>query len=233
MPDNYDPAVNLRMHPGLNMHLYGLNPYQEHIYRVVFAPSRRTLVCGDHGSGYTEARWMPEYGHIGDLWVMEKWLSGIEIEPRGKAAWDRERSINGPYPERGDYFWCHTFETCTPDEANLAKLVSWINEGKNRPYGEVRAACENKYNQETKSTESMQDSLIRDALPAFGMAPLVGYGGGRGTKTATIIRSANELGLPLKTGRTHNPEETVLMQLDNPSELLGNQKEQDFANTHS
>jgi len=214
MPDNYDPAVNLRTYPGLNMHLYGLNPYQENIWRVVFAPSRRTLVCGDHGSGYVEARWMPEYGHLGDIWVLEKWLSAAEIEPGGKAKWDRERSVNGPYPERGDYFWCHSFETCDPVNANLDKLISWINEGKNRPYGEVRAACEKTYQAETRATESMQDSMIRDAMPAFGLAPLVGYGGKRGTKTATIIRSANELGLPTKGGLGSNPDEKVFVELN-------------------
>lgn len=183
---------------------FGQNPYQENMFRIVFAPSRMSLVCGTFDDGSTGGRWMPLYGHLGDKWILEKWLTPFEFCRMTREQWDREMLVNGPFPDRGEYEHCHTFETCTPAEANLDKLIMWINEGKNRSYDEIRAACEAKYQSEDRDVANMQESVIRDALPAFGTVPLVGRGGGRGTKTDRIRKTAAELGLPTRGGMSSN-----------------------------
>ncbi len=196
----YDPLVNLQHYPGIPMSRYGLNPYLEPLFRIVFAPSRQSLVCGQFWDGNTGGQWLPLYGHVGDKWVMEKWLSPYDFCKMSRDRWDREMQVLGPWPDRGEYELCHVFDACVPAAANLDKLIMWINEGKNRPYAEVRAACEKVYAQETKDTERMQEAAFKDALPAFGTVPLVGYGGKRGSKNGGLKLSANDLGLPVKSG---------------------------------
>ncbi len=209
---DYDPAVNLRHHPGTPMSRYGLNPYLEPVFRIVFAPSRQTLVA----DGFGNARYLPEYGHLGDKWVMEKWLSGMEFCGKSRERYNLEEGLtNGPFPERGEYVLCHTFEACLPSEANLDKLVSWIKEGKNRGYQEIRTACRNQYEYDAKEASRFQDDVIRDAFSAFGNAAFVGGGranhrlGGRNPKTQPILKSANELGLPLQGGKIRNKTRSV------------------------
>ncbi len=197
----YDPKTDLRHYPGIDMSIYGQNPYGENLFRIVFSASRRSLVCGTFADGSTGGRWMHLYAHLGPLWILERWLSPHAFTGgMTREKWDQTMSINGPFPDRGEYDLCHAFEACDPTQANLDKLIMWINEGKNRRFDEIRSACADVYAQEDKDTGNMQDAVIRDALPAFGAAPMIGPGGGRGTKTGLILRSANELGLPTRPG---------------------------------
>ncbi len=46
--------------------------------------------------------------------------------------------------------------------------------------------------------------MIRNRLPAFGSVPMIGRGGGRGSKTARTVRTAEELGLPTRAGLLSN-----------------------------
>jgi hypothetical protein len=94
-----------------------------------------------------------------------------------------------------------------PSEANLEKLISWIEEGRKRSFSENREACQADWDAEQRDISLKSDAIIRNALPSFGIAPMVGRGGGRGTKTRPILKTAQELGLPVggnkfKAGQT-------------------------------
>src|SRR5215472_819456 len=65
-------------HWPMPMARFGLNPFGEPIYRVVFAPTVRRLIFGQFADGYTGARVRPSYANVGSKWILEKWISGQE-----------------------------------------------------------------------------------------------------------------------------------------------------------
>lgn len=175
---------------------FGVTPYGDPLYRIVFAASRRSLIFGEWPDGRTEARYEPRYAELHNVWILERWLPAAEYAGCDRETWDRTLSILGPYPERGEYELAHVFEACGPVDANLEKLISWIEESRKRSYWENRTALKEHYEQEQKGVRSVQDAMIRNRLSAFLDAPMSGYKGGRGSKTRPIVKTAEELGLP-------------------------------------
>jgi hypothetical protein len=202
----YDPVANLTSYPGLNMRRFGVNPYNEPLYRIVFASSRRHLVYGTWPDGSQKASWVRKYFQVGDQWIMERWLAPQEYARMSKEQWNREMLILGPYPDRGEYEICHTFETSTPDDASLEKLISWIEAGRHVSLAEKTTFQREDAEREAKAVSNQQDDMIRNRLRHFGAVS--GYGGGRGELCAPILRTAEELGLPTVGGkrRTRNPK---------------------------
>ena len=215
---NYDPVRNLRHYP-IPMGRFGKNPYGENLYRIVFAPSRRHLVYGEWPDGSQQANWVRKYFQVGDQWIMECWLPAAEYACMPRERWDREMLILGPYPDRGEYELCHVFETCAPSDASLAVLINVIKEGRRRPLAEKIAFERVDAERERKAIGDRQEAMIRNWLPAFGTSAMAGYGGGRGVKTAPILRTAEELGLPTQGGqfrskqRPHRPEFQVRLEI--------------------
>ena len=197
---DYDPKTGLRHHP-TSMAKFGLNPFQENLYRIIFAPSRRHIVYGEWRDGSRRASWVKTYAALGDVWVMERWHTAFEFTRMTEQSWNESMTVLGIYPSRGEYEICHIFEACAPEHANLDKLVMWIEAGRNRSFSENRTACQQDADRREKETSAEVQDRIRDILPAFGTAPLIGYGGGRGTKTMPITKSAEELGLPTSPTR--------------------------------
>lgn len=202
---DYDPVTDLRHYP-LPMGRFGKNPYGENLYRIVYSDSRRNLVGGLWNDGTKGYRWAPTYDQIRGKWVLERWLAADEFAGCSRESWDSTLVdpnsgylLLGPYPFRGEYQHCHTFETCDPLNANLDKLISWIEEGRRRRFTEHRAACQKSYEDEAKSRRGNMDALIGNALPAYGTRPFIsGTGVSRGTKTDyPLRRRAEELGLPV------------------------------------
>lgn len=153
---------------------FGLNPWGEPLYRIVFAPSVRQLaVLRDN------PRYVKKYPGLGNQWLMEAW----QMPTESKANWDRVCSVLGPYPSRGFYDHCHTFEACSPTDANIEKLVEWIQMSRKTSFQDVRDACQGEYDREKENTRRMARDQIEDALPAFLDAPLSARGGNRGSKT--------------------------------------------------
>jgi hypothetical protein len=192
---DYDEKTNLVHYPH-PMARYGLNPYGENLYRIVWGPSRQQLVC----DGYGTARYVPTYDE--SVWVLEKWISGFQFCGMSPERYNRsdESRVNGPFPERGVYFEVHRFAACAPADANIDKLVSWVNEGNKRTPAEIAAAIRNRYEGEDRDTMRMAKDRLRNCAPAFGTAPMAGFGGTRGTKTYRITKSAREAGMPQSQG---------------------------------
>lgn len=189
-------------HAFIPMERHGKNPYNENLWRVVWAPSRmHTLYQVEVGMSTREVI-CPKYRNIGDAWILERWIDGYEFARMSKEVWDATMQILGPWRERGEYEHAHTFEMCTPEDANVDKLVMWIEEGRKRAFREHQIACKAEYEQEDKDIFNERDARIRNLLPAFGTTAMAGYGGGRGTKADPIRRIAEETGKPLEEGFT-------------------------------
>lgn len=186
----YDPA-NLKEYPGISMARFGMNPFAKPIYRLAFASSvvHQVAYQGDNGNWRWE--WRPKYWAVGDQWIMEQWRSAWEFHGMGRAQWEREFP-NLPFCPEGVYEHCHTFEACSPVDANLDKLISWITEGRNRSAQEIGDACRKEYDDETKATGNEIGARIRNCLPAFGTVAISGRVS-RGTKTDSIKRSAEDM----------------------------------------
>lgn len=170
---------------------FGVNPFGENLYRVVFAPSRYSLAGGTY---------RPTYRSLGAVWVLERWYTGEEFAKCSKARWDMEYiDLLGPWPARGEYFHAHTF-SLSPSDANIEKLIMWIEESRKRRPVENRIACRQEYEAEERTSDANMSDLIRDALPAYGIRPMVGAHVRRGTKTPPIVLSADQTGLPIPGG---------------------------------
>lgn len=208
---SYDPKANLQHWP-MALSRFGANPYGENLYRCVWAPSRRHIVYGEWPNGERKASWIQKYPEVGNMWVLERWMTPFEYTKMTPEKWNLEMTLLGPYPDRGEYEIAHVFEACLPSDANIEKLISWIEEGRKRTFWETLAHNKEAADKEEESMSEQRKSFIRECLPAFGTAALVGYGGTRGTKTAPILKTAEELGLPttpnaLKSRQIHQPQE--------------------------
>ena len=204
---SYDPATSLRHWP-MPMSRFGTNPYGDNLYRIVFAPSRRHLVCGEWPDGSNQAQYVKKYPAVGEQWIMERWLRAEDYAKCTKEFWDREMLILGPWPERGEYELCHVFEACSPENASIEKLIQWVELGRQTSFYDTQQWHKSDAEKERKDIGNQQDAMIRNWLPAFGAAPMSARGTVRSQKAMPITRTAEELGLPTQGGmrRTKNPQ---------------------------
>jgi len=189
-------------HYPVSMQRFGANPYGQDLYRIIWAESRRHTAVAKHVTGSDVAREIPVYpGRTG--WVMERWVPPFEFARCSPEEWNSNPilAVLGDYPHRGEYEACHYFEACGPVDANIDKLVTWIEESRKRPFAENLTACRKAAEQDEASRKSTKLDIIGNALPAFGSRPMSGPGGGRGTKTMPVQLTAQEAGLPT-VGRT-------------------------------
>jgi hypothetical protein len=196
---NYDPISDLRKYP-VSMARFGLNPYGEPLYRIVFAPSRRYLCVGEWPDGANCARWARLYTRLGNIWVMEKWLPAADFAKCTQDHWNLHMLALGPWPEKGDYEICHPFEVFGPWDCDIEKLITWIEMGKKHSLYEKAVFHRQEAQKEVAANRSTANDLIRNKLPAFGCRPFAGGKVSRGAKTVPLLRSAEELGLPTIPG---------------------------------
>lgn len=207
MLNGYDPKTSLQLYP-MTMGRFGMNPWGEPMYRIVLAESRRFLVNGKkRGDGAIRAEWMPLYPHIVDefgrcegQYLLEKWLDAFTFTGMTAEQWNRNPDMTalGPYPSRGEYAMCGNTQF-RPADTDIEKLIGMVNAGTKYSWAEKVAACSLKAQREEDAKKALMTDIIRDALPVCGTEPLVAYGGHRGSKTAPILKSANELHMPRPT----------------------------------
>lgn len=182
---------------------FGQNPFGENKWRIVHAPSRRSLV---HGHGY-KPQWLPTYPQAGNHWVLEKWLSAHDFTKCDAETWNMSLTLLGPYPSRGEYELAHVFDPYPQGE--VGKLIQMIEAGRERYSAyensvSLRAEAE----KEELAGKRYREAVIRNALPAFGAAPMSGPGGGRGTKTFDLPLTAQQAGLPTGAGHIRQRQGT-------------------------
>lgn len=198
-----DPANSLQYYP-MPMARFGLNPFGENRFRIVLASTRRSLVCGEwNGAGTTRAKYCLTYPEIGPNWILEEWMDAFSFTGVTASTWNMDRQLNilGPYPHRGEYQMCgnSSFE---PEQTNIEKLIRMVHAADKYSWAEKLTACRNIATKEEIDRKHLREAIIRDCLPAFGHAPFSQLSTGRGgaPKTSPVIRSANELGLPVPQG---------------------------------
>lgn len=199
----YDPVAQLQHYP-VSMRRFGLNPYNEPLYRAVFAPSRRYLVCGEWPDGSNGARWVVKHKNLGNQWILEKWLSGQQYAGVTRDTWNRTQLLTlGPFPDRGEYELCHVFEACGPENCNLEKLISVIE--LRSSYQELQTWHQRDAEKETKRNQTMAEDMIRNKLPAYGGRPIFSSRVARNFKNAPLLLTAQQAGLPTRPGLRITP----------------------------
>lgn len=168
---------------------YGKTPYNQSLYRIAWAPSRK--YCGRDYSGRFVS--LSCYPSAGDCWVLEKWVSPWDFARCGPDDWAKQHAGLGLYPARGEYVYKAEL-SCSPDQANIDKLIHWVEAGDRRSKFENRDSIRESYKAETASARSNVRDAIGDALPAFGIRPFSGGRVSRGSKTVPIRNTANQIG---------------------------------------
>lgn len=195
-------------HFPMPMSRFGLNEFNENLWRIVFAPTVQRLIGGKWKDGSIEYRLRPTYRDLKDKWILEKWISAFEYSGMTEATYnfmmaDSETGMypSGPYPSRGVYFHVHTFESVQPGDCNLEWIIGVIAKAKNNDPQQVKQAIDEHY----AAKESARKRLVREKLvelrPAFGMRPASLPGAGvHSTKTFKFDLSAQDLkgrGMPV------------------------------------
>lgn len=200
-------AAPLIQHYPMPVRRFGLNPFGEPLYRIVLTQSVFHLVGGEWPDGTRAYRWVPRYRQVRAGFILEAW----DMPKISRAEWEGLRDpisgwpVLGPYPSRGEYQLAWEFDKGV-DQDSIEKIIGAIERGKQRSFQDVRDYAMREYQQEEKDWKSAAAAEVRDAVTAFGVAPFVGYGGHRGTKTAPTVRTAQELGLPVpRTGPHPKP----------------------------
>jgi len=193
----YDPAGCLTLYP-MSMTRFGTNPFGQDMYRIVNADSRRSIVFGQWNSaGTPRAEYCKTYVGVHG-WILEKWIDAFTFAGP-KIAWD---DILGPYPDRGEYQMCGN-TSFDPEQTDIEKLIKLVNAGTKFSWAEKLAACRKNSDEIERQQRSLREAIILDCFPAFGHAAFSQLSTGRGgaTKTSPVLRSANELGLPIPDGK--------------------------------
>jgi hypothetical protein len=162
----------------------GRNLYGEPNYRLVWGPSRLEWMGGkfeakEFGGAHVGVHRVPRY-HA-DEWVLERWLSPLEIG--SKEAWDaRTERIDGhtveplgPYPSRGDYEAVTSFPPVI--ELNMAVadiLTQVVNRSRATRRADRAGAIRKRMEKKESEWSSWADDVISDAFPSFHGAPFVG-----------------------------------------------------------
>ena len=141
---------------GLNK--FGVNPYGQANFRVVWAPSRMRIMGGFWADTAThEYRVVPKYGNS-PRWVLERWRPGAMYGT--PQSWERETVTAdgfwgvGPFPVHGEYESCEVFQAKDEDgraikgwagfvplEPGLVELTAravWM--GRINTYSDIRIA---------------------------------------------------------------------------------------------
>lgn len=197
--EHYDPQASLQHWQGSSESLarMGLNPFGENMYRVVYAPSRRSMVK----QSAKRHQWMRTYPQAGVAWVLEKWLSAYEFTGMGPEQWAQNPvGVLGPYPERGEYELMHIFYPAPASLGHIEKIIRMTEAGKKYRAAENMVALKDEVDRERKEDKRVWHDRLMDRTAAFGTAPISAYGGGRGTKTKEFTLTASDVRKPVKAG---------------------------------
>lgn len=193
-------------HYPVSMARFGLTPYGNNLYRIVFAPSVRHLIGGRWRDGRVEYRSRPTYGNMGNEWVLERWLPAEEFCQMTREEYEiRFRNESGlftmgPYPTEGVYFLCNDAPVRPEAIDSIGKLIEGIEFGRrNRSHARVvenqqLIAADLAANE--KAEDDLMLSRIQEKRPAFGNRPTSFRGGVHSTKSKVEMHRA----APFKPG---------------------------------
>lgn len=159
---------------------FGLNPWNEPIYRVVWAEARSKIVGGLFHDGFrqiAEYRHVPMYRSVA-RWVLEAWKE----TPCSPAQWERSERDHvsgllrsGPYPYRGEYWGNIVIQKPNGDYLELSPgLVNYFATliQKSRDVTPWESYLANREHAEAEKREASKRvrQIVSDAISAFGNA---------------------------------------------------------------
>lgn len=197
----------------VDMSRFGKNPYGENLFRIVYAPSVKKLIFGTNSKGETGAHLSMAYRHLGPNFILEKWISGKqatlmtpqEYENYGPRCPQSGMLLEGPYPSKGLYDHCWTFDTDTMQggiDGAIDKIVGLVRNGEKRSYSEIKAANKELDAKEEKRAADERFLRVRETESCFGIRPASLPGGPRvgNLKSLRNPITADKTGLPTKRG---------------------------------
>ncbi len=200
-------------HWPISLTRFGTNPFGKPVFRMVFSPTVRKLIFGTNAKGEVGGHVRPSYRHLGDVWILEKWISGAqacqmtptEYENYGPRDPQSGMLIEGPYPHQGIYNHCWTFDGDTLQggiEGAIDKIIGLINKGAGRSYAEIKAANKELDEKEEKRAADERFLRVRETESCFGIRPASVSGGPRvgNLKSLRNPITADKTGLPIKRG---------------------------------
>jgi hypothetical protein len=200
------------------MTCYGTIPGRpDPLFRIVFAPSVKTLVGGEFTDPSTGAvefvgyQARPRYDYIGDKWIMEKWVSAFEFTKQTEleylAQWEdpvTHLCLTGPYPRNGEYQWVWTFKTT--DQIGAHGIVAaLVNKAKYNNQAANQAALRDAQAAAKKAKFQQSYDKMHDAQRAFGIRAANIGGRVKATKTMPPLQDARKLGLPVRGSHVLKP----------------------------
>lgn len=190
-----DPAGCLAHYP-MPMSRFGLNPFGENKFRIVRASTRRHIVFGQwNQAGTPRAKYVLTYPHLGEGWILEEWQTAYAFTGMTAERWnsDPQCTLMGPYPYRGEYSLVGGI-TIDPENTNIERLIQLVHAGDKYSFAEKLTACKIASEKTEAEKAALCKDIIRDALPSFGTADIIGYGGRRSGKAKPEIKySARDL----------------------------------------
>ncbi len=175
------------VHAPWPMSAYGKNPFGENMYRCVWAPSRRRIVYGQWPDGSVKSDWTPKYPAVGERFILEKWLPVEKFAGCTREAWERQNSLLGPYPDRGDYEIIFTFDAEAPTDGALRTVIAAAEFGSKITMAENRSFLKQQYEDEEAAKYNELCDRIRSRLPFMGSQAISGRVS-RGTKNFKPMR---------------------------------------------
>lgn len=205
-----------------SLKLFGTNPYDEAIFRVVWSESRYYLVGANHteydgdpsndkvvaarGKDPNVSRvqacykYLPLYPSL-KAWVLELWKSPLAFTGCTPEQWKERYTdqqsqllILGPYPERGDFAQCFTFPS-EPTSSLVHTVINRIRAGWNYSYEEHRQANKKEVEDAKKAEASNFNALMLDSQQAFKNRPSNVRPGKRTRDQIKLNRTADQVGL--------------------------------------
>jgi len=194
----------------IDMKRFGTTPEGEALYRVVFAPTVFKLIFGTDSKGKVGAHKRPAYRHLGQKWIIEKWLSPWaatkmtpkEYEDYGPRDPQSGMLLEGPYPSHGIYCHCWTFEGENPEPGSIEKVIRLIEHGAKRSLNEIRANNRMLDEKAEKEDRERRFMRVRETEPLYGIRPANFAGAPKRAnhKSQRTPVSANELPFSARRG---------------------------------
>jgi hypothetical protein len=161
----------LQFLPVVPMKRYGVTPYGEALYRVVFSDSRTDLIGGKWPDGVCDYREVRRYPEIHN-WVLEKWMTSEEYagkrEEYERAQLDLESGLYtcGPYPSRGEYQLCYVFPYA-PGDGEITRIVTAIKLSRDIHPAHRKDAIMGRYEHAERDRSNRFDGLWDNAMGSF------------------------------------------------------------------
>jgi hypothetical protein len=155
------------------MSRFGLNPYGQPLWRIVFADSVRRLIGGKWPDGAEEYRLSKVYTgpHAKGRWVLESWISAEEMTGCSPEEYAIRFQAPGctapiqsePYPYQGDYVERHIFTLGEP--GNIDELIAKWNRERGVGFAARRRLRQEVIDYENQKTRERNVDMLVDAQP--------------------------------------------------------------------